>query len=135
MTRPAAPLDTGSPSTNLVLDLADARILSLDRRLADCLGFVDEDLVGRVVTEFWSDHDSRAALWTAALSPDDVTLRDVSLTGADGRVLHARMRCRREALDGRRVLDCSLDVIRSSGAASSSGGHRDASYRSLYLDV
>lgn len=135
MTRPAAPLDTGSPSANLVLDLADARILSLDRRLADCLGFVEEDLVGRVVTEFWSDHDSRAALWTAALSPDDVTLRDVSLTGADGRVLHARMRCRREALDGRRVLDCSLDVTRSSGAASSSGGHRDASYRSLYLEA
>ena len=131
----AAPLDAASPTARLVLDLADARIVSLDRTLADCLGFVEQDLVGRVVTEFWSDHDSRAALWTAALSPDDIAFGDVSLTGAGGRVLHARMRCRREALDGRWVLDCVLDVIRSSGAPPSSVGHRDASYRSLYLEA
>lgn len=135
MTKPLDPATNLLSSATVVVDLSNARIVSLDQAFAECLGYPSASLAGRVITEFWFDHDSRQAVWTAMLGGANATILQVSLRARDGSRIRFRMDCQRQVHQGRAVACCDFTPWREEPAASAEGAVHDSSYRSLYLEA
>ncbi len=120
---------------SVILDLADARIVDVNAIVAEWLAREREILLGQVMTEFWSDHDSRVALWNAALLADREISTEVGLLTANGSVLRVGMRCERQRREGRDVVNCMLTPILSGASAEPPSDVQGATYRSMYVEA
>lgn len=135
MTNPLDPAIRLSSFATVVLDLSNARIVNLDPAFAERLGYAPASLLGRVITEFWFDHDSRLAVWTAMLGRAEPTALQVSLRARDGSRIRCRMDCQRQVRDGRAVACCDFTPLPDEPSANAGGAVHDSSYRSLYLEA